>query len=67
MPNVLCLCFPLIREGTPKAVLEAMACGKAIITTDVPGCRETVEDGKNGYLIEGKKCFCFSCENETIY
>lgn len=46
--------LPSYREGTPKAVLEAMACGKAIITTDVPGCRETVEDGKNGYLIEAK-------------
>lgn len=54
MPNVLCLCFPLIEKEQPKAVLEAMACGKAIITTDVPGCRETVEDGKNGYLIEAK-------------
>lgn len=43
--------LPSYREGTPVAVLEAMACGKAIITTDAPGCRETVIDGRNGYLV----------------
>lgn len=39
------------REGTPRSVLEAMAMGRAVITTDAPGCRETVIDGDNGYLI----------------
>ncbi|MDF2691186.1 MAG: glycosyltransferase [Gammaproteobacteria bacterium] len=39
------------REGTPRAILEAMAMGRAIITTTMPGCRETVELGKNGYLV----------------
>ena len=39
------------REGTPRSVLEAMAMGRAIITTDAPGCRETVEDGVNGFLV----------------
>ena len=43
--------LPSYREGTPKTVLEAMACGKAVITTNAPGCRETVIDGKNGYLV----------------
>lgn len=43
--------LPSYREGTPKSVLEAMATGRAIITTDVPGCRETVTDGDNGFLI----------------
>jgi glycosyltransferase involved in cell wall biosynthesis len=38
-------------EGTPRTVLEAMAMGRAIITTDMPGCRETVVDGHNGYLV----------------
>ena len=46
--------LPSYREGTPKTVLEAMACFKAIITTDAPGCRETVEDGKNGFLVPVK-------------
>lgn len=39
------------REGTPQSILEAMACRLAVITTDVPGCRETVIDGRNGFLI----------------
>lgn len=38
-------------EGTPRTILEAMALGKAIITTDSVGCRETVIDGVNGYLV----------------
>lgn len=43
--------LPSYREGTPRSVLEAMAMGRAIITTDAPGCRETVEDGQNGLLV----------------
>ncbi len=39
------------REGVPRSVLEAMAMGRAIITTDSPGCRETVRDGVNGFLV----------------
>jgi len=43
--------LPSYREGTPRTVLEAMAMGRAVITTDAPGCRETVVDGENGFLI----------------
>lgn len=43
--------LPSYREGTPRTVLEAMAMGRAIITTDAPGCRETVIDGVNGFLV----------------
>lgn len=39
------------REGVPASTQEAMAMGRAIITTDVPGCRETVVDGDNGFLV----------------
>lgn len=39
------------REGTPRSTLEAMAMGRAIVTTDMPGCRETVIEGLNGFLI----------------
>lgn len=43
--------LPSYREGLPRATLEAMALAKPVVTTDVPGCRETVEHGKNGYLV----------------
>jgi glycosyltransferase involved in cell wall biosynthesis len=43
--------LPSYREGTPRSVLEAMAMGRAIITTDAPGCRETVLDEETGLLI----------------
>lgn len=39
------------REGTPRSLLEAMATGRPIITTDAPGCRDTVVHGQNGFLI----------------
>lgn len=42
--------LPSYREGMPRSLLEALALGKIIVTTDVPGCRETVVDGWNGYL-----------------
>jgi len=43
--------LPSYREGMPRSVLEAMAMGRAIVTTDAPGCRETVIDGVNGFLV----------------
>jgi glycosyltransferase involved in cell wall biosynthesis len=46
--------LPSYREGTPRTVLEAMAMGRAIITTDAPGCRETVVEGENGLLVSVK-------------
>ena len=46
--------LPSYREGTPRSVLEALALGKPIITTDVPGCRETVIDGVNGKLVKSR-------------
>jgi len=39
------------REGIPRTNLEALAMGKPVVTTDMPGCRETVVDGENGILI----------------
>lgn len=44
--------LPSYREGVPRSTQEAMAVGRAVITTDVPGCRETVADKVNGFLIE---------------
>ena len=46
--------LPSYREGTPRTVLEAMAMGRPILTTDTQGCRETVRDGENGFLVPVK-------------
>lgn len=43
--------LPSYREGVPRSTQEAMAIGRAVISTDVPGCRETVEHGVNGFLV----------------
>jgi glycosyltransferase involved in cell wall biosynthesis len=43
--------LPSYREGTPRSVLEALATGRAVVTTDAPGCRETVVHGENGLLV----------------
>ncbi len=46
-----CVVLPTFyHEGVPNTLLEAMACARPVITTDHPGCRETVEDGASGYL-----------------
>ena len=45
------VCLPSYREGAPKVLLEAAACGRAIVTTDTPGCREIVKQGVNGLLV----------------
>ena len=58
MPAVLAashiVCLPSYREGMPKALLEGMAAGRPIVTTDVPGCRDVVTDGDNGLLVPAK-------------
>lgn len=46
--------LPSYHEGVPRSVLEAMAMARPIITTDAPGCRETVVDGVNGFLVPVK-------------
>ncbi|QOQ81809.1 glycosyltransferase family 4 protein [Comamonas thiooxydans] len=58
--------LPSYREGVPCSTQEAMAVGRAVITADVPGCRETVVDGVNGYLVPrwnaealAQKMLCF--------
>ena len=43
--------LPYYREGFPRSTQEAMAIGRAVITTDVPGCRETVFEGVNCFIV----------------
>lgn len=52
--NSTCIVLPSYREGMPRVVLEAMSMSKPIITTKTAGCRETVEDGQNGFLVDVK-------------
>jgi N,N'-diacetylbacillosaminyl-diphospho-undecaprenol alpha-1,3-N-acetylgalactosaminyltransferase len=46
--------LPSYREGVPRTLLEAAAMGKALVATDVPGCREVVRPGENGRLVPAR-------------
>lgn len=52
--NADCVVLPSYREGTPRTLLEAAAMAKPLIATNVPGCREVVQEGINGYLCQVK-------------
>jgi glycosyltransferase involved in cell wall biosynthesis len=58
MPKILnkatIVCLPSYREGFPKVLLEAASCAKPIVTTDVPGCRQAVENNLSGLLVPAK-------------
>ncbi len=55
MPDILrkasVVCLPSYREGVPKVLIEAASCGRPIVTTDVPGCREIVNHEDTGFLV----------------
>ena len=48
------VCLPSYREGVPKTLIEAAACGRPIVASDVPGCREVVRPGENGLLVKAR-------------
>jgi glycosyltransferase involved in cell wall biosynthesis len=48
------VCLPSYREGVPKTLIEAAACGRPIVASDVPGCREIVRTGENGLLVPAR-------------
>ncbi len=61
------VCLPsFYREGVPKVLLEAAAAGRAIITTDMPGCREIVHDGVNGLLVPIKAPLALAAAIEKL-
>ncbi|MBE0349646.1 glycosyltransferase family 4 protein [Pseudoalteromonas lipolytica] len=54
IPQAHIMVLPSYREGLPKSLLEAAACGRAVITTDVPGCRDAIEPNETGLLVKVK-------------
>ena len=48
------ICLPSYREGLPKSLIEAAAASRAVVTTDVPGCREAIIPNKTGLLVPVK-------------
>ncbi len=54
MASANIVCLPSYREGLPKVLLEAAACGRAVITTDVPGCRDAIALDETGVLVAVK-------------
>ncbi len=64
MPAMLRRAFavvlPSYREGLPKALLEGAACGRPLIATDVPGCRDVVRHGQNGLLVPAKNAMALA-------
>jgi galacturonosyltransferase len=55
-----CVVLPSYHEGMSNVLLEAAATGRAVITTDIPGCREAVKEGENGFL-------CKKMDNDSLY
>jgi glycosyltransferase involved in cell wall biosynthesis len=60
------VCLPSYREGLPRVLLEACACGRAIVTTDVPGCRQVVSDEVNGLLVPARNARALAAAIERL-
>ena len=54
MQNADVVVLPSYREGLPRVMLESLAMAKPVITSDTAGCRETIKDNKNGFLVPAK-------------
>ncbi|HGS5246845.1 TPA: glycosyltransferase family 4 protein [Vibrio cholerae] len=62
--NIICL--PSYREGLPKSLVEAAACGRPVVTTDVPGCRDAITPEKTGLLVPVKNAIALADAIETL-
>jgi len=58
--------LPSYREGLPKVLIEAAACGRAVITTDVPGCRDAIEPNVTGLLVSARNSVALAEAIETL-
>lgn len=70
MPEILSrahiVCLPSYREGVPKVLIEAAACGRATIATDMPGCREIVRHEENGLLVPPRDASALAAAIERL-
>jgi len=70
MPQVLAsasvVVLPSYREGLPKALIEAAACGRAVVTTDVPGCRDAIDPGITGVLVPVRNAVALADAMEAL-
>ena len=62
--NIVCL--PSYREGLPKSLMEAAACGRAVVTTDTPGCRDAIIPNVTGILVPVKSVECLADAIEVL-
>lgn len=60
------ICLPSYREGLPKVLCEAAASGRAVITTDVPGCRDAIESGVTGLMVPSQDSLALSDAIENL-
>ena len=58
--------LPSYREGMPKVLLEAAACGRAVVTTDVPGCRDAIEPDVTGILVPARDAKALAAAIATL-
>jgi len=58
--------LPSYREGLPKALIEAAACGRAVVTTDVPGCRDAIDPGRSGLLVPARDSRALAAAIRTL-
>ena len=66
MERATLVCLPSYREGLPKALVEACAAGRPIVTTDVPGCRDVVRHGIEGLLVPPRNAGALAAAIQTL-
>jgi glycosyltransferase involved in cell wall biosynthesis len=58
--------LPSYREGLPKSLIEAAACGRVVVTTDVPGCRDAIEPAITGLLVPARNAMALAVALEQL-